>query len=1155
MIPNHAGFFFLSRLNFQANMSDFVHLDNHSHYSLLDSSCKIKDLVNAAVENRMTAFALTDYGNLFGVAEFFKTARNAGIQPIVGMEAYVTSDRMAKDKIMYHLVLIAQNNEGYRNLMKLSSEGWLNGFYYKPRIDKALLRKHAAGLIGLSACLKGEIATKYLTRQDEAAEQSALEYREIFDGRFYIEIQNHDLQIEKLINPKLIALSRKTGIPLVAANDIKYIRREHAQAHDILMCIQSGKSYGNPRRPQYPGDTFYFRSAGEMISLFKDTPEAIENTVAIAEQCTVNLEFGKVLLPDFPLPAGHDSMDGYLRHLSEQGLARKYEVITDSMRERLNYELKTISDMGFPGYFLIVQDFINTARKMGVSVGLGRGSAAGSLVSYATGITNIDPLKYNLLFERFLNPERVSMPDIDIDFADRGRGKVIDYVIEKYGKENVSQIITFGSMAARGILRDVGRALDIPLPEVDRIAKLVPRRVGVTLEAALKEVPEFREIEKGSDKRLKNLLEFSQVLEGLVRQPGIHAAGIVITPEPIADLVPIYKTGKDEVTTQFDKDWVEKIGLLKMDFLGLTTLTILDDALDHIEKAHDRRVDLEKIPLDDAKTFALFSEGHTIGVFQFESQGMTEYMKRLKPTNIEDLIAMNALYRPGPMEFINNFINRKHGIEKVDCYHANLEPILKSTYGVIVYQEQVMQIAQVLAGFSLGKADVVRRMMAKKKPEDLEKIKPEWIEGTVSRGYDRALAEKIFELLVPFSNYAFNKSHSAAYAVLAYHTAYLKANYPAEFMTAVLTSEMGDSDRVVKIIEECGRMELKILPPDINESDAEFTVRGNTIRFGLGAVKNVGLSAIDSILRARQENGRFTNLFELCRLVDLRLCNKKTLESLVYAGAMDSLDGNRAQIFALIDGATAHGNKHKEQENLDQISIFGEDSEEPFDYVPPALPDVPPWSQIDCLQKEKEILGFYVSGNPLEDFRSEIELFSNYRPNGRTIREGTELRVAGMITACREIITRRGSKMAFATIQTLSGSVESILFAETYDRFKDLIKDDTLVMVRGKASQRDTSETKIIADEIKPIDQIREQAKRIRISIDATQLNDTLLQQILDIVQSSESGQCELELALLVPGIKVRATYSSKKFYIKPGADLFKRLVTTVGRKNLHVDM
>lgn len=466
-----------------------------------------------------------------------------------------------------------------------------------------------------------------------------------------------------------------------------------------------------------------------------------------------------------------------------------------------------------------------------------------------------------------------------------------------------------------------------------------------------------------------------------------------------------------------------------------------------------------------------------------------------------------------------------------------------------------MQIAQVLAGFSLGKADVVRRMMAKKKPEDLEKIKPEWIEGTVSRGYDRALAEKIFELLVPFSNYAFNKSHSAAYAVLAYHTAYLKANYPAEFMTAVLTSEMGDSDRVVKIIEECGRMELKILPPDINESDAEFTVRGNTIRFGLGAVKNVGLSAIDSILRARQENGRFTNLFELCRLVDLRLCNKKTLESLVYAGAMDSLDGNRAQIFALIDGATAHGNKHKEQENLDQISIFGEDSEEPFDYVPPALPDVPPWSQIDCLQKEKEILGFYVSGNPLEDFRSEIELFSNYRPNGRTIREGTELRVAGMITACREIITRRGSKMAFATIQTLSGSVESILFAETYDRFKDLIKDDTLVMVRGKASQRDTSETKIIADEIKPIDQIREQAKRIRISIDVTQLNDTLLQQILDIVQSSESGQCELELALLVPGNKVRATYSSKKFYIKPGADLFKRLVTTVGRKNLHVDM
>ncbi|MBL7960078.1 DNA polymerase III subunit alpha [bacterium] len=1140
-------------------MSDFVHLHNHTDYSLLDSICKVDDLVEAAVNHKMPALAITDYGNMFGAAEFYSKAKSANIKPIIGMEAYLAPNRLEKSKLIYHVVLIAKNQEGYNNLMFLASQGYLDGFYYKPRIDKALIRKHAGGLIGTSACLKGEIPQRLMHGKYEEAKAIAQEYLEMFNGEFYLEMQRHGLSVDTTVNEGIMRISKELNIPVIATNDIHYMEASHAGAYDVLLCIQSGKTITDVTRPKYPGDTFYFRSSDEMKNLFKDVPAAIENTLAIAEKCDFKMEFGKSRLPQFGLPEGFQDENAYLKFLAHEGMKRKMgEETTPEMMQRLEYELDMIAKMGFPGYFLVVEDLINSAKKMGVSVGPGRGSAAGSLVSYAIGITDVDPLKYSLLFERFLNPERISMPDIDIDFDDKNRSKVIDYVIDKYGKDNVAQIITFGSMKARAVIRDVARALTIPLSDADRIAKLIPRKLDITLKEAIDEVPELKALEKNDDERMRQLIGYSQTLEGLVRQPGIHAAGVVITPDSIKKFVPVYKSAKDEISTQFDKDWVEKIGLLKMDFLGLTTLSILDDSLRHIKSNYDIDIDLNKIPLDDEKTFQLFWRGETVGIFQFESQGMTEYMKKLKPTCIDDLIAMNALYRPGPMEFIETFIARKNGKLPIDCFHPNLEPILQSTYGVIVYQEQVMQVAQILAGFSLGKADVVRRIMSKKKPDELEKIRPEWVNGATERGYTKVLAEQIFELLIPFSNYAFNKSHSAAYSILAYETAYLKAHYPAEFMAAVLSSEMANTDRISVLINACRDMGIDVLPPDVNESVAEFSVKNNTIRFGLGAVKNVGLSAIESIIQTRQEHGKFKTIFDLCEFTDLRLVNKKVLESLVMSGACGSMQGHRAQLFGIIEKALNYGSKKQAQANSDQVDIFGNlaASEKPSDSSVFVLPDTPRWTHAEELAKEKELLGFYASGHPLDKYRFEMDAFSTYRIGDEVpVQEGSEIRVGGMIADVRQIFDKKGNPMAFVKLEGFGGTMEAVVFSSVMKDCAEKLKKENVVMVIGKASHRNES-LNIIAENMMTMEDALERfTNKIVIQLSPEQLQNGVLDKLSVACKAHQKpgkdkneNTCELQLLVEIPEENLTAKYKVNKFRVTPNNEFFKKLHSIMGR-------
>jgi DNA polymerase-3 subunit alpha len=1112
----------------------------------------------------MPALGITDYGNLFGAPEFHHAASSAGIKPILGMEAYLCANRLEKSKLIYHLVLFAKSRTGYHNLAKLASLGYLEGFYYKPRIDKALLRQYSEGLIGTSACLKGEIPQRLIHGRYDEARALAAEYVEIFGGDFYLEIQRHGLDVEPGVIEGMLRLSRELNIPVVATNDIHYVDRRHAASHDILLCIQSGKNFQDVTRPRYPGDTFCFRSSGEMRELFRDVPQAIENTVGLVERCDFQLEMGRAQLPRFALPPGFGGEDEYLRHLAERGLEKKMgPAVTPEVRARLEYELQMIARMGFPGYFLVVQDFIRAAKDMGVSVGPGRGSAAGSLVSYAIDITNIDPIRYNLLFERFLNPDRISMPDIDIDFDDRNRDKVIDYVIGKYGKDSVAQIITFGTMQARGVLRDVARALNVSLSDADRIAKLVPRRLGITLKDAIQETPELKALQNSPDETMRQLVEHSLVLEGLVRQPGIHAAGVVITPKPLTELIPIYKSAKDEIATQYDKDWVEKIGLLKMDFLGLTTLTILNDALALIRHNHGVDVDLDRIPLDDEKVFQLFWRGETVGIFQFESQGMTEYMKQLRPTSVDDLIAMNALYRPGPMEFIPNYIARKHGREPVDCFHHDLEPVLKSTYGVIVYQEQVMQVAQILAGFTLGKADVVRRIMAKKKPEELAKVRPDWIQGATALGYSKELAEKIFDILVPFSNYAFNKSHSAAYAILAYQTAYLKTHYPAEFMAAVLSSEMANTDRIAVLINACRDMDLQVLPPDVNESVAEFSVQQRTIRFGLGAVKNVGLGAIESIVKARESGGRFRTLLDLCERTDLRLVNKKVVESLIMSGACDSLEGHRAQQFEAVEKVLSMANKRQEQLRSDQVDIFvSADGEAPSASAPVLiLPEVARWAQAELLAKERELLGFYVSGHPLDKFRFELETFSNFRfDDERYPKEGSEIRIGGMITEIRQIFDRKGNPMAFVRLEGFGGSLEAVVFASIMKDYASLIRKEQVVMVIGKASYRNEA-LSVVADRIFAIERVYEMfTGALSVMVTRDQLSNGVGEKILDVLRrqqenTSPGTSCQVHLRVEFPEKQAVATYRVNKFQVVPTRELVHQLSLLLGKGRVSITL
>ena len=1094
-------------------MPDFIHLHNHSHYSLLDGAATIDGLVRAAVANKMPSVALTDHGVMFGAIEFYKAARKAGIKPIIGCEVYIVTRGTRFDKevnaqsvregkgrgIYHHLVLLAKNLTGYRNLIKLVSLGFLEGFYYKPRIDLELLRKHADGLVALSACPTGVVSHHLVNGNFDEARNTAVTFKEIFGADFYLEIQNHGLEKEKPILEGMPKLAGELGIKLIATNDIHYIEQDHAVAHNVMLLIPDASAMNTTDYHQlrYQTDQIYFKSAAEMCELFKDYPQAIESTLEVADKIeNYRIEPERSFMPDFPIPAdsGAATLEDYLDRLSREGLAKRYGSAVPSIEERLNHELSVIKRMGYAGYFLITRDFIQAARGMGVIVGPGRGSAAGSIVSYALGITDIDPLKYDLLFERFLNPDRVSMPDIDIDFSDDGRDAVIDYVKKKYGEDSVSQIITFGTLSSRAVLKDVGRVLGVPLNVTESITKQIPVFQGrvTPLAEALDSIPDLKWVKESQDDKIRELVKISLVLEGMNRNASTHAAGVVIAPGPLLDYVPLYKTPQSDLMTQYNMIDLEVAGLLKMDFLGLRTLTIIKNVIALIEKNHDISIDLDAIPEDDAKTFELFGKGQTTGVFQFESSGMKDWLRKLNPGSISDLVAMNALYRPGPMEMIGDFIRRKQG-QKIEYIHPKLEPILKETYGIIVYQEQVMKIASEVAGFSLAKADLMRRAMGKKDKALMAKQKTEFIDGAVKRGFTKKGAADIFDTIERFASYGFNKSHSVAYSVLAYQTAYLKAHYPAEYMAAAISAEIGDTDYVVQLIEECRKMNLPVLPPDVNESHVQFVVTPKGIRFGLSAIRNVGVSAVEDIIRTRTEHGKFENIFDFCQRVDLRLVNKKTLEGLIESGAFDEVDANRARLFACVEKAIQHGQKARSHQSRGQSSLFETSSTTESRDLFPVLPVTPSWSESEKLSKEKSVLGFYVSGHPLRKYEMEINAFATAQfGNASTVKSGTTVRVAGVVSAVRKKIDRKGNTMAFATLEDFSGKGECIVFSDSYKQYQNLLQPESLVLVIGKA-EHNGDVLRLIVNEVYPIEAVREKfTKKVTVSLQGEVTENTI---------------------------------------------------------------
>jgi DNA polymerase-3 subunit alpha len=1056
----------------------FVHLHNHSDYSLLDGACRLDRLIERVTRLGMPALALTDHGNLFGAVEFYGAARAAGVKPIIGCEVYVAhgargeKSRGPDGKGAYdHLVLLARNREGYRNLMKLSSLGFTEGFHYKPRVDKELLARHAGGLLCLSACLRGEVPQLVVAGDTPGARAAAGWYRDLYGADFYFfEIQDHGLPDERVAAEGLIALSKSMGIPLVATNDCHYLAREDSEAHEVLLCIQTGKTMLDPDRFRFATDQLYVKSAVEMEALFRHAPEALSNTLAVAERCELTLDTERVQLPSFPLPPEIESEEAYLRRLAAEGLERRYGgEAGDVHRARLAYELDTICTVGYARYFLIVRDFTDYARRNGVGVGPGRGSAAGSLVSYCLGITDIDPIRFDLLFERFLNPERVSMPDIDIDFAYETRQKVIDYVVAKYGRESVSQIITFGTMAARAVVRDVGRALGMTYADVDRVAKMVPADLGMTLPRALELVPDLKSLSQQNETYAR-LIRCSLALEGLARHASTHAAGVLIAPGPLMDYVPVYKSPKGDFTTQFDMNSLEKVGLLKMDFLGLRTLTVLEDAVRNAREATGAAVDLKSIPLDDPPTYELLGKAQTVGVFQLESSGMRELLRKLMPDTFEDIIAINALFRPGPIQsgMIDDFVKRKHGKQKVTYMHPALEPILRPTYGVIAYQDQVMQIANRLAGFTLAQADLLRRAMGKKKPEEMARMKQAFLEGCAAREVPKKKAEEIFDLMEKFAGYGFVRAHSAAYALLSYQCAYLKAHHTAAYVAASLTSEVGDTDRIVALVDEARRLGIAVLAPDVNRSAAGFILEGEAIRFGLNAVKNVGLGSVEAIVRAREEGGPFRTLGDFLRRVDTAALNRRVIESLIQAGACDGLDGDRAQLHAAVGDLLAQIQERARGVARHQESLFGADTAPAAVDAP--LPLVAPWSLEERLRREKEVLGFYFSDHPLAAYRHVIEARATHTTARlRECREGQEVTLVGLVAAMKPHVDRNQRAMAFVTIEDLCGTVETTLFADLFERSRGDLVPGAVVEARGRVNVREEADPKMVLTAVRPV--------------------------------------------------------------------------------------
>ncbi|MCH3950723.1 MAG: DNA polymerase III subunit alpha [Acidaminococcus sp.] len=1064
-------------------MSDqFVHLHTHTQYSLLDGACRIPELVQFAKEQGMPALAITDHGVMYGVIEFYRECVKNDIKPIIGCEVYITSGSRHKKNLesrgkLYHLILLAENRTGYQNLMKLVSIGQVEGFYYKPRIDKEVLRKYHEGLICLSACVAGEVPRHIVRGELETAEKVMLEYLDIFGpDHYYLEIQNHGLPEEKTVSAELHRLAAKHHVKLVATNDLHYVKKEDAAGQDMLLCIQTGAHYLEPDRMRFNNDSYYLKSREEMEAIFPDDQEALDNTLEIAQRCDLTLEFGHLLLPEFPLPEGETSMDSYLRKLCEKGFGELYPNDDGTAKKRMEYELGIIKQMGYSGYFLIVWDFINYCRTHDIPVGPGRGSAAGSIVAYLTGITDIDPLKYNLIFERFLNPERVSMPDIDTDIDYVKRHLVVEYLAKKYGESHVAQIVTFGTLAAKAAVKDVGRALEIPLNVVNQVNKLIPNTPGTTLQGAIEGSKELAQM-RDENPSIAQLLNFAERVEGMPRHTSTHAAGVVITPGKLTDYVPLQITSSSDddheyICTQYDKDCSESLGLLKMDLLGLRTLTVIDDCIKMVKKNQGIDIDIRHIDLADPKTCKMLCDGDTAAVFQMESNGMTRLMKQLAPENMADLIPLVALYRPGPLGsgMAEDFIAGRHGKRTAKVLHPLMEPIVADTYGVILYQEQVMQIVSALAGFTLGEADILRRAMGKKKAALLDSMKEKFIDGAAKcHQIERPLAEQIFALLQHFAGYGFNKSHSAAYALVAYQTAYLKANFPVEYMAAFLNSVITVAEKVSWYINVCKDMGIKVLPPDINTSEAGFSVDGKTIRFGLGAIKSVGDAAVDVILEEREKNGPFKDFFDFANRVDMTKVNKRVVENLIKSGSMDTFHLKRSQLLAIMDQVLDAAALNQKDRMMGAIGLFGDEEQQQATMIP--IPDLPEIPKEEILRLEKELIGFYVTGHPLEEYRAALSAMTPIaRCTDENFRDGDRIDVGGIISDLRVRTTKAGEQMAVFTLEDLSGSIQVIAFPRTYVASRANIDTDKIVSVFGML-KFDEESPRIFANKVEPLRQ------------------------------------------------------------------------------------
>ena len=1156
-------------------MSNFVHLHNHTHYSLLDAAATPEELAKAAADNGHPAVALTDHGVMFGTVEFYNVAKRYNVKPIIGMEAYIANgsrfDKNADKKTQggkkrnyFHILLLAKDLQGYKNLIKLTSLGHTEGFYYRPRIDKELLEKYHEGLICSTACMGSMVNAHIVDGNYEKAFSEAQYYKDLFGDDFYIELQNHNLENDPIILEQAPKIARELGLKLICTNDIHYLKREHAYAHNVLLNIRdaSGTDKVDLLKLRYGTPEYYFKTTAQMQEMFGKYPGALENTIEIADKCDLQLDT-TTIMPNFPIPKESKaaSLDDYLRELTYKGLADRYDNITDEIKERVEYELGVIISMGFPGYFLIVWDFIDAAKRLGCSVGPGRGSAVGSIVAYCLGITNVDPMPYDLLFERFLNPERFTMPDIDIDFNDEKRELVINYVKQKYGDEAVAQIVTFGKLSSKAVLTDVGRVLGIELNTIKEITKKIPTVQGkvYTLEKAL-ELQDLKWVKDSTDSRIKELINYSLLLEGKFRHTGIHAAGVVITPGDITDYVPVYQTparGKDatpEIATQFSMGDLEAMGLLKMDFLGLKTLSIIDNTLDMIEKNHGIKLDIDKIDFEDKKTYDLISNGETQGIFQFESGGMQEYLKRLKPHNLEELTAMNALYRPGPMDNIPDFIDRKHGKKEVEYLHPLMEKVLNKTYGIIVYQEQVMQLVQIIGDFSLGQADILRRAMGKKQIAYMDKMKPLFVTGAANKGISQKLALEIFDLIYKFANYGFNKSHSLAYSYLAYQTAWLKTHYPAEFLAANMTAELSSQADIVKLIDEAKKFGIKVYPPNVNRSLAKFTAEGTTIFFGLAAIKNVGISAVDSIVVTRQEKP-FKSFFDFICRVDSRLITRRTLESLVLSGAFDLIEnGKRRALFESIDVALDFGKKMQESGSNTMESLFGGDVQDST-ISEPTVPNLEEWNERERLDKEKEVLNFYVSGHPLNAFEPYVRSFTNVDLSLSVEEAPKELRVCGMISGLRARRDKKDNEIAFCSIEDFNGKAELLMWSDAYGKFKHLVKDDSILVVSGKLSEKDDV-IKLVVNDVQPIENaLKSFAKGYKIWLNLDEQDLANLELIKKELLNTNGKTVKLRCFVSSNDKTVKKTYYSMETSMPLNNETARRLCEVFGSNRVQFEV